>query len=239
VTLDGDDSWHTQRLEAFAWAARVRPDFDIITSDLLEFGPQAQATPPAAEQFPITAQRDLILDRNFLPAPAIKVAALRAVGGFDESLTYGPDWEAYARMIVRGSAAALVPERLYHYRRWRGQQSADTRRVLEGNVAVVSRMARYPELSRHDHAEVAMRLSRARIDLWLHCLVQGEPVRRSALQIAGAPLTPVRTRALAAIGAVSPGLAAAVFEARHGVRPESSGTGQEPAPSRPHAPPNP
>jgi Glycosyl transferase family 2 len=148
ATLDGDDVWHPQRLEAFHEVVTARPDFDIVASDLEEFGPEARPSPPAEDTFPTQDQRDLILERNFLPAPALKVAALLGVGGFDGELSYGPDWECYARMLCRGARAALVPDRLYFYRRWRGQQSADGGRVLLGNISVLRKIAEDPHLTK-------------------------------------------------------------------------------------------
>lgn len=147
VVLDGDDAMRPQRLEALHWVATQRADLDIITTEWEDFGAETGESWSLAAHFPVHAQEDEILRWNFLPAPALRRAPLVAAGGFDETLTYGPDWELYARMLLRGSRAALVPEPLYRYRRWPGQQTADQQRVLRGRVDVLSRIAADPLLN--------------------------------------------------------------------------------------------
>lgn len=142
VVLDGDDEMASQRLEALGWLAEHRPDLTLLTTTWEAFGPGVEATDwSLADHFPTTDQRAAILRWNFLPAPAMRRTALLEAGGFDETLRYGPDWECYLRMFLRGAAAALVPVPLYRYRQWSGQQTADRERVLAGRVRVAEMIA--------------------------------------------------------------------------------------------------
>jgi glycosyltransferase involved in cell wall biosynthesis len=85
--LDSDDAYHPRRLEVLARLAEDRPDLDVITTDAqfivdgVAVGRFAEANP-----FAVTGQRTAILRNCFVGGwPAVRLARLRAVGGFDES----------------------------------------------------------------------------------------------------------------------------------------------------------
>lgn len=208
VVLDGDDEMAPRRLEALGWLAAARCDLDILTTEWEEFGPARPTSPwSLAEHFPMEDQRNSILQWNFLPAPAIRRRALLAVGGFNEDLRYGPDWELHARMLVRGSRAGLITAPLYRYRRWSGQQTSDRRRVLDGRVDVVSLIARDPLLTAHDRSTVARSVADLRSERWLRGLPHDPGGREEALWLVRSPLVSPRRRGLAALAALSPQLA--------------------------------
>ena len=62
-----------------------------------------------------------LFERNFIPAPSalIRVSELRAIGGFDESLTYTQDYDLWLRILSRGKAFWLHEPLLYY--RWHGE----------------------------------------------------------------------------------------------------------------------
>ena len=215
VNLDGDDTMHSQRLEAISWVLQKRPDVDILTSEFDQFGPGAVG--PAwrmANRFPIANQRTTILEWNFLPAPAIRRSALLAVGGYREDLRYGPDWECYIRMILGGAKAAMLLEPLYRYRRWAGQQTADQGRVLKGRIQVLAAAAEFRTLSAGESQVIAASMARARFDLTRWELSQGGFRRRSAARAALSRALPWRQRAWAAGALLIPPLARAIDEGR-------------------------
>jgi hypothetical protein len=215
VNLDGDDAMHPRRLEAIAWVLRERPDIDILTSEFDQFGPAADDTPfRLADRFPLVDQRLAILRWNFLPAPAIRRLPLVDSGGYAEDLGYGPDWECYARMLLRGATAGLLTEPLYRYRRWRGQQTADRRRVLAGRVQVLESIRRVDGLRPDERATVDDAIAGARLGLCRWELHHGHVSRGEAARLATSAALPGRGRAWAAGAALAPGLVRIVDRAR-------------------------
>jgi succinoglycan biosynthesis protein ExoU len=216
VVLDGDDEMHPRRLEALDWLTVRRPDLDIVTTEFEEFGPGARADLwPLASLFPVHDQRRAILTWNFLPAPAIRRQPLLQAGGFDEELRYGPDWECYVRMVLRGSHAGMLAAPLYRYRRWRGQQTADGQRVLDGRIRVLEMVSALPLLGADEVTLVSRNLAAARLERWRWGLRHGGSGRDEARRLARSRLLPTRSRILAALGAVTPTAARVIDRRRH------------------------
>jgi glycosyltransferase involved in cell wall biosynthesis len=210
VVLDGDDAFHPCRLEAIRWLATARPDLDIIATEVERFGPFAGdgPWPTIREIFASTDQRRAILRRNFLPAPAFRRAVWEAVDGYDEDLTYAPDWELYIRMIVGGARAGLVTDPLYRYRIWHGQLSHDREHAARGRLEILRRTLQHPALKPDDAAIVRVELVNARIELWRErCLLGRHEARADAADLAldRAVRPAVRTKALLSLA--SPRLA--------------------------------
>jgi glycosyltransferase involved in cell wall biosynthesis len=215
VNLDGDDTMHPRRLEAIAWVLRERPDIDILTSEFDQFGPAADATSwRLADRFPLVDQRTAILQWNFLPAPAIRRQPLLDIGGYAEDLRYGPDWECYVRLLLRGATAAMLTDPLYRYRRWRGQQTADRRRVLAGRVQVLESIRRIDGLRTNERETIDEGLARARLELCRWELYNGHVSRADAARLARSATLPRRGRAWAAGVAVAPSLVRLVDRGR-------------------------
>lgn len=214
VVLDGDDAMDPHRLEALRWLARQRTDLDILTTEWRLFGAEVEDDWSLAEHFPVTDQVEAVLRWNFLPAPALRRTAVLAAGGFDEQLRYGPDWELYARMLLRGSRAGLITQPLYHYRQWAGQQTSDRRRVLAGRVAVLDKIAEYQLLTPHQRRCVRRTRAEHLSTLWLHRAADGEASRRASAEVLGSPAVASRRRALAALAVVSPRAATSVLRRR-------------------------
>jgi hypothetical protein len=211
VVLDADDEMDHRRLEALAWLGRARPDLDIMVTDVEQFGPEAPDPPwRLAPRFPASDQRREILRWNFLPAPALRRRALLDAGGFDEDLSYGPDWECHIRMVLRGSSAGLVVAPLYRYHRWAGQQTADQPRVLDGRVAVLERVAARVRLNEDDRAALARSLAVARLNRWRLGLHHGQPDPDESHWLMRAAALGPKSRLLAAAGALAPGVARAL-----------------------------
>jgi glycosyltransferase involved in cell wall biosynthesis len=210
VVLDGDDAMRPRRLEALHWLAVHRSDLDVLTTDWQVFGDAAAEDWALSEHFPVHDQVAAVLRWNFLPAPALRRDAVLAAGGFDEALRYGPDWELYARMLVRGSRAGLVTEPLYLYRQWSGQQTADRSRVLDGRVAVLDTILRDPLLTRSQRRAVERTRALHRSTRWLERTEGGQAGRGEALQVLRTARTTPRRRALAVLAAASPRSAATV-----------------------------
>lgn len=208
VVLDGDDEMTPQRLEALCWLAERRPDLHLLTTTWEDFGPEVEPTAwSLADHFPTVDQRAEILRWNFVPAPALRRSALLEAGGFDETLRYGPDWECYVRMFLRGAAAGLVPRPLYRYRRWSGQQTADPERVLAGRVRVAEVIAANPLLEPADRRIAEASLRDLRHSYWAWRLDHGSAARSESLSLLRSDRSSGRRTALLLLATLTPRLA--------------------------------
>ncbi|MGY1831686.1 glycosyltransferase family 2 protein [Geodermatophilus sp. SYSU D01180] len=208
VVLDGDDEMDPRRLEALAWLAARRPDLSLLTTTWEDFGPGMEPTEwSLADHFPTADQRAEILRWNFLPAPAMRRTALLEAGGFDETLRYGPDWECYVRMFLRGASAGLVPLPLYRYRRWAGQQTADRERVLVGRVRVAELIAANGSLRPADRSIADRSLWQLRYEYWTWRLDQGVATRRESLALLRCRRSSRRRTALLTLATLAPRVA--------------------------------
>jgi glycosyltransferase involved in cell wall biosynthesis len=208
VVLDGDDEMAPRRLEALSWLAERRPDLHLLTTTWEDFGPGVEPTEwSLADHFPTADQRTEILSWNFLPAPAIRRVPLLEAGGFDETLRYGPDWECYVRMFLRGAAAGLVPLPLYRYRQWSGQQTADRERVLAGRVRVAEMIAANVLLGPAGRSVADRSLWELRYDYWTWRLDRSAATRRESLALLRSGRSFRRRAALLALATLSPQLA--------------------------------
>jgi uncharacterized membrane protein len=117
VVLDADDHCDPGRLEALAELASARPDLDLITTDIrLTVAGKPVGVFRDQTPFEFEDQRTAILWSCFPGGwPAVRLARLREIGGFDESLRTGEDWDCWLRLIFSGSMAGLVEVPCYDY----------------------------------------------------------------------------------------------------------------------------
>jgi glycosyltransferase involved in cell wall biosynthesis len=120
VILDADDICYAERIEALGELAAARPDLDLLTTiaDIEVDGRVVGRYYPDIARFPVEQQRFGVLanDSAVFGAAAVRREALFAVGGFDEELSDGADWECWMRLALDGALFGLVDEPLYQYR---------------------------------------------------------------------------------------------------------------------------
>jgi glycosyltransferase involved in cell wall biosynthesis len=220
--LNADDVYEPERLAALSELAVRRPDLDILMTDLmLEVRGKVVGTFCDGTPFPDTDQRLAIFERCFLAEPAIRRSVLVAVGGFDETLRLGEDWECWIRLLNRGAVAGLVAEPLMRYRLGGPSLTSDRVAALRSRVEVLERAERLV-LTDAERRELNRFLRRRRKRAALaeaeRALREQHPdARGRALRLAltrgVSPL--VRAAALGAF--VAPGFAARRLAARGGV----------------------
>lgn len=142
--LDADDLLLPGKLAALARLAREAPGFDVLCTDLWferegrRVGRFGDANPfPALED-----QRRTILERCFVAQATLRRSSLLALGGFDESLRSGSDWDGVLRLVLAGSAAGFDETPLAVYRIRGGSLTSsrsdtfrDRARILEKALA--------------------------------------------------------------------------------------------------------
>jgi hypothetical protein len=220
AVLDADDVYRPERLEALAELALARPDLDILSTDaFFERDGLVSGTFSASCPFEVADQKAAILERCFCPWPAVRRETLAAVGGFDESLRTGSDWECAIRLIQAGASAGLVEEPLYGYRVHDESLTADRIRTLRDRVKFLERVDRSYELGPSQQDALARSLGAQRNAV---ALTEAEAALRSqspdargrALAVIRRPGLATRTRAAAVAAVIAPRAAGRVLERR-------------------------
>ena len=178
LRLDSDDVLLPGALEALGELAAARPDLDLLSTDVY-FDVDGDLVGRFYDEnpFPEADQRAAILERCFVGWPAARRERLLSVGGFDESLRNGSDWEAWIRMILDGARAGLVREPLLRYRIRQGSLSADRTRSLQARVAVLDKTLSHPGLSPKERKVAAAMRRRANERALASAARQAPPAR--------------------------------------------------------------
>jgi hypothetical protein len=220
AVLDADDAYLPERLEALVDLGSARPDLDLLCTDaFFELDGRVVGTFGEACPFEIVDQRAAILERCFCAWPAIRRTTLLRVGGFDESLRTGSDWECAIRLLHAGAAAGLVGEPLYRYRVHGASLTADRARTLQDRVRFLERVARTYDLRESERATLAASLAAQRASLVLTeaeaaLRARAHDARSRALAAVRSPGVAFRSRAAALAAALAPRTAARALERR-------------------------
>jgi glycosyltransferase involved in cell wall biosynthesis len=218
--LDADDAFHVERLEALGALAAARPDLDILCSDLaLEVGGVVRGRFHETTPFAVDDQRVAILERCFCPVSAIRRRRLLDIGGFDESLAVGSDWECLIRLILAGCSAGNVSDVLYHYRLRRPSLTSDRVDALRARIQFLEKTTGHPGLRPSEVRALGRSLAAQRRSLLLteaelSLRMHQSNARRLALRVACTRGFSVRERLAALLAALAPRTSARVLERR-------------------------
>jgi len=193
--LDSDDLWLPEYLETMGRAFASNPTATVACADAWVFDERtrrvrkrsavAQQKPP--DPIPDDPDRLLVelLRRNFVYySVAARREPLLALGGYDERLWVGEDWELWLRLAAAGHRFVFIPSLLGLHRKRPGSLTSTSTRLLAGRREVYRVVAEdwnaSPEIRK-----LALELERAR-DL------RGR--RRATAAALLAPLTAIRRR---------------------------------------------
>jgi glycosyltransferase involved in cell wall biosynthesis len=145
--LDSDDLWVPEYLETMAYALGSNPSAAVVCSDAWVFDERTgrvrkrsaveQQNPP--EPVPDDPHGFLVelLRRNFVYySVAARRESILAVGGYDERLWVGEDWELWMRLAAAGFRFAFVPRLLGLHRKREGSLTSTSERSLAGRREV-------------------------------------------------------------------------------------------------------
>jgi GT2 family glycosyltransferase len=224
AVLGADDVYVPARLEALAALSAARSDLDLLCTDLVyEVDGRPVGRFEETCPFEVADQRTAILDRCFCAAPAVRRTTLIRVGGFDEAMRTGSDWECAIRLIHSGAAAGLVDELLYRYRIHSGSLTADRLATLRERIEFLERVGRIQALRGRERSTLARSVARQRTSLALAeaevaLRSRSRDARRRALAAARSPMVSIHYRAAALAAALAPHAAARVLERREARR---------------------
>jgi len=153
--LDADDYWYPDRLELLI--RTVQRD-SLITSDfVIDINGRLRPTGYYAEhglfpnfEKPADEQYLLALENNFIAWPIVPKRVIDRVGGFDEDLVYGEDWDLWLRCLASGYRVGLVPKvcAVYRYRRPGATTTRHDLRMAENRLIILARHRRNVSLPR-------------------------------------------------------------------------------------------
>ena len=217
--LDADDRFHRRRLRALADLAMARPDLDLITTDsrfVVDGKPVGRFG--ADNPFDVSDQQAAIFQSCFLGGwPAVRLAPLRALGGFDEEMRIAYDWDCWLRLLLAGSLAGLADEPLYDYVLHSGSLASSRVASLWDRVKLLEKAATTHSLAppRRRLLEAAIRRRRDEaVREEVRALLDGASDRPRLRELAGLADIGVRVRALAALALTAPPLARRVAATR-------------------------
>lgn len=128
--LDGDDRYRPDYLEQMLARIEQGEPADFVTCDAISFGMASRDGERFSARYqqsePITLERLLRREVAIFGLCTLRVAALAAVGGYDESLGAAEDLDLWLRLLGNGATARLVDRVLVEYRRRSGSLSHDS-----------------------------------------------------------------------------------------------------------------
>jgi glycosyltransferase involved in cell wall biosynthesis len=193
--LDGDDLWLPQYLETMGRALDSNPTAAVACTDawvlddetgrIRKTSATANLNPPSPlPDDPQTLLGEL-LQRNFVyNSVAARRESLLRVGGYDERLWVGEDWELWLRLAAAGFRFVSVPRLLAVYRKRPGSLMSNSERALAGRQEVYRVVAEDWDTS-PEVRKLALAFGRSRA-------LRGE--RRAAVAAFFAPLAALRRR---------------------------------------------
>jgi glycosyltransferase involved in cell wall biosynthesis len=210
VILDADDTFHPRRIEAITELLSRRPQLDLIATDA-SFVVDGRATGTFLEhnEFPETGQRTAIFESCFPTGwPAVRISALQAAGGFDEQMRIAYDWECWLRMILAGSEVGMVPEPLYDYVLHGGSLASSRVASLRERVVLLEKASADSNLRPQERPALERALRHRREEAARAAIGAAVAAgdRPQLARVARSRGLGARTRALAGLSALAPGL---------------------------------
>lgn len=217
--LDADDRYHPRRLRALAELATARPDLDLITTDSrFVVDGEAVGRFGADNPFAVADQQAAIFQSCFLGGwPAVRLAPLRAVGGFDEGMRIAYDWDCWLRLLLAGAAAGLADEPLYDYVLHSGSLASSRVASLWERVKLLEKAqasGKVPAAKRPLLAAAIRRRREEAVRDEVGAILAGAGDRKRLRELAGIAGIGPRERLLAALALAAPPLARRLAAAR-------------------------
>jgi len=171
--IDSDDLWLPQYLEAMGEALDSSPSagfaytdawvLDDETRRIRRTTAMAYQRPPAVPPAdPRAFARLLVAGENFVFSHVtVRRSVLQELGGYDERLGWGEDFELWLRILEAGYAAVRVAGPLAIYRRHPRSRTSQLAQAYDGIRRTYDVI-----LSEHELDDTTRELARARRDAW-------------------------------------------------------------------------
>lgn len=138
--LDSDNLWSSEKLKIQYEAIKSHADIDVVYGDadtINESGVVISTANMKRYSGKITEQ---LLKDNFVSfnTAMVRANSIKGIGGFDESVRFGPDYDLWLRLSVR-SQFLYIPIVFEQYRVMPDQLSSDKDARFSSNKATVER----------------------------------------------------------------------------------------------------
>jgi glycosyltransferase involved in cell wall biosynthesis len=140
---DADDRWHPHKLEKQLPVFGRSDEIAVVYSSERSIDEHGNSIPDRVD----ATRRGRVLDdlfvENFVPFGTVLVrrSCLLEVGGFDESLRMGIDWDLWLRIAAKYEFD-YVPDDLSIYRKWSGQMSTNWRGRYDSAFRIMEKFQR-------------------------------------------------------------------------------------------------
>lgn len=138
--LDGDDRYRPSYLEKMVGKLDQHPEALFVTCDAISFGSPANEGERFSSRYPqdepITLERLLKREVTVFGLCTIRAEAIRAIGGYDQSLRSSEDLDLWIRLLLDGGTARLVAEPLVDYRRHAASLSSNRAQLMQTTAMV-------------------------------------------------------------------------------------------------------
>lgn len=177
--IDSDDLWVPTYLETMEGTLASHPEAGFVYTDAWRFNDDrglvskhrvmesyAPSVPPtAADRFLLE-----LLERNFIyTSVTMSRRVLQEVGGYDERLHYGEDFELWLRVVETGRVPVRAPGTLAIHRKTSTSLTADVTRFYRGICDVYELILHEHPLEGHGRA-----VAERRLRYWQHQLSELE-----------------------------------------------------------------
>lgn len=147
--LDGDDFFLPHRLEAHIQILEERPEIGLVASGYVYVDETGQIT-HENQAWQDTPQLDLETWLFYCPTAPSAVSVrrnwLEKVGGFDENLPCGIDYDLWIRLAYAGCRSAWAETLVCAYRRHSDNQTNNLTALNEGTFAVLDKFFAMPDM---------------------------------------------------------------------------------------------
>jgi len=155
--LDADDLWLPWYLTVMGESLDREPEAGFAYTDAWLLEDETKRVRRTSVMFyenpPDPPPRDAhallirLLERNFIyGSVTVRRSVFDQVGGYDESLVIGEDWEQWLRMVANGVRPVRAAGQAAIYRTHRTQLTSNMARIVEDHVKIYSRFVDDPRV---------------------------------------------------------------------------------------------
>jgi len=136
---DADDLWDVDKLAVQLPILDADPTIAVAYTRVRPMDKNGVLLPVTLFAEPSGAVTRPLFIENFIPfgTALVRRSALEAVGGFDENLRMGIDWDLWLRLSVTYRFQA-IPKETYFYRVWEGQMSKNWKGRFDSAFRIMS-----------------------------------------------------------------------------------------------------
>ncbi|MDQ2668445.1 MAG: glycosyltransferase, partial [Gemmatimonadota bacterium] len=156
--LDSDDKWYPEYLASQVAVLDAEPEVHVVYCDVVQFDERGLRPKRLSEILPmggdVSFQRVLARECQVNGQAMARRDSLLQLGGYDENIPTGEDFELWLRVLKAGKRIAYNDRVLAQYRVREGSLSSDDLRMSSDVLGLIERLSTKMTLSREERAIV-------------------------------------------------------------------------------------